>query len=276
MGHWEWEAGTITLPSAEFARVRQAVQEADRAFKEQVFTDCQTFWKGLTRKEQTDPAAYKAAVTTYDNETYRSTQSSCRFWSEKAEAERLATRQRRWAVSAQLQRCLRVGKPSRVLQADMNFPTNKTTDFRFDDGSITFDREKRTVRWETDENRRGVENARNSARGKALFTALKTVKWTAGTGGVLSGNDEYNQEDDNSGGGANYDTVGYGPIGVRFAPTKTGDYDTPTGRVKVDLSWGRYGWKGKAVKVGQGRVPQGVRAGGQFTARRNAEPKPLQ
>lgn len=29
MGHWETEHGHITLPSAEFAAVRQAVQKAE-------------------------------------------------------------------------------------------------------------------------------------------------------------------------------------------------------------------------------------------------------
>lgn len=33
----EWEHGTIVLPSSEFAKVRQAVQQADTAHKERVF-----------------------------------------------------------------------------------------------------------------------------------------------------------------------------------------------------------------------------------------------
>lgn len=52
MGHWEQERGDIILPSAEFAAVRQAVQKAVQDHQEKVFEETQTFWKGLTRKEQ--------------------------------------------------------------------------------------------------------------------------------------------------------------------------------------------------------------------------------
>lgn len=170
MGHWEWEACTITLPSAEFARVRQAVQEADRAYKEQVFDDCQTFWRGLNRKEQTDAPAYEAAVNKYDDETYRVPHqgSAVGHWGRQPVVDQIARRRHRRSVSSRLRRGLRVdyttdgravtGKPTRVLKADMDFPTNKTTDFRFDDGRISLDREKRTVQWETDQNRNAVDN----------------------------------------------------------------------------------------------------------------------
>lgn len=57
MGHWDSQHGEIVLPSAEFAAVRQAVQKATHDHQTWVFEETQAFWKGLTRKEQSDPAA---------------------------------------------------------------------------------------------------------------------------------------------------------------------------------------------------------------------------
>lgn len=62
MSRFEWERGEFTLPSAELARVRQAVQAADADHKKRVFVKTQEFWKSLSRKEKTDSQAYLAAV----------------------------------------------------------------------------------------------------------------------------------------------------------------------------------------------------------------------
>ncbi len=46
-----------------------------------------------------------------------------------------------------------------------------------------------------------------------FFAALSKVRRTRGTGGVITGNDEANRESDHAGGGANYITDGFGPLG---------------------------------------------------------------
>jgi hypothetical protein len=43
---------------------------------------------------------------------------------------------------------------------------------------------------------------------------MDKVEWTRDTGGVISGNDEYNRECDSPGGAANYIKHAYGPRGT--------------------------------------------------------------
>ena len=52
--------------------------------------------------------------------------------------------------------------------------------------------------------------------GKAFFKRLAQVKWTNRTGGEIVGNDEYNEESRESGGGANYVTSRYGKADKEF------------------------------------------------------------
>jgi hypothetical protein len=55
-----------------------------------------------------------------------------------------------------------------------------------------------------------VERGRGGA---IFFAALGKIKWTRSSGGFATGNDEYNQDNTYSGGGANYVTFSYGPVG---------------------------------------------------------------
>lgn len=280
MSRYEWESGTIVLPSAEFARVRQAVQAADDKVERAAFEHTQTFWKGLTAKQRRDPAAYEQAKDEYLRRAFPSGRwednRRAGVWERTDEALRLGAR---YTYDRATNTRKPEYTPKRVLASDMRFPTNKTTHFRARYGaSITFDRDKRTVTWTVEENNHAVGYARDTPQAGALFEALKQVKWTGrNTGGVICGNDEYSRDADYSGGGANYDVEGFGPIGVAQAPMVTPGYDTPQGRVKVEVRAGRYGLKGKAVKVGgpQGRVPAGVRTGGQFASRYHGEQAPL-
>lgn len=70
--------------------------------------------------------------------------------------------------------------------------------------SITLD--GRNLRWEVRNNDRSVERAHAHPLGATLFRQLDRITWTRGTGGELIGNDEYNQDNQDSGGGANYVT----------------------------------------------------------------------
>lgn len=231
MGHWETEHGEITLPSAEFAAVRQAVQKAEHDHQTQVFGETQAFWKGLTRKEQTDRNAYQLALDKHIQERRRAIDDA-RRWGSRSQTPHAEV------VLADLSRRLAMpwgGLPARVLKADMDFPTNRTTTFRAGEGRITFDTDSNTVRFKTGESRGVVDKARSSPAGAALFARLTKVKWTRGTGGIFHGDNEFNHEETDRG---QYVTTAYGPIGAAQEPSSCQEYTDSKGHrvTRAELS----------------------------------------
>jgi hypothetical protein len=223
MGHWETEHGEITLPSAEFAAVRQAVQKSEHDHQNRVFEETQAFWKGLTRKEQTDPAAYEAARSKVIDARHHAIESARRSWGSRSvtpHADELVD-DLSWRLELP-----RGAAPARVLKSDMPFPTNRTTEFNAGEGHITFNKDSNTVVFDTGQYRDVIEKARNSPAGSALFNRLKTVKWTRGTGGVFHGDNEISNEETDRG---EYVTTAYGPIGAAQEPMHCEEYTDSKG-----------------------------------------------
>ena len=75
---------------------------------------------------------------------------------------------------------------------------------------IGFNVKSHTVVWSVSENNHAVDDARGSKEGRMFFQMLNCVNWTRGSGGVIIGNNEYNRDDYNEGGGGNYVTATYG------------------------------------------------------------------
>lgn len=224
MGHWDRQHGEIVLPSAEFAAVRQAVQKATHEHQSKVFEETQAFWKGLTRKEQTDPASYQTALRKYVDAKHKQLYPAQSFssWSRPTPApfteEFVDDVEGRLGIPYG-------GKPARVLKSDLPFPTNRTSSFPAGEGSVSFDKDTNTVRWSTSENRGATERAHNSAAGKAFFDRLKTVKWTRNTGGIIMGNNELSEE----AGRGDACSVAYGPIGAAQEPSSCQEYTDSKG-----------------------------------------------
>lgn len=278
MSCYGWEHGEIRLPTAEFSKVRQKVQDAATTVKTEAFEKTQSFWKGLSRKEQTDPDAYRAAMYRWERDTSPG----------PARDMALGLIGYHHYPAAAL-------KPARVKKSDVDFPTNRTTQFYSDDLFVTFDRQSSIMVWDVAENNRSVDRANQSWLAEATKGALGEVRWTGkNTGGVLVGNDEYNREADYAGGGGNYVTEGFGPLGAIEAPNHTEPYTDSKGRRMHGVAKvGRYGLVGKiepyeepARRFGyggfhspalagntgvQGRQPRGVPTGGQFAAGRTGE-----
>jgi hypothetical protein len=78
------------------------------------------------------------------------------------------------------------------------------------EAGIGFKKDLRLVTWQVSENNHSVDRAREHKIGVAFFNRLSRVVWTRGTGGEIVGNDEYNQDSRESGGGSNYVTARYG------------------------------------------------------------------
>lgn len=236
------EYGEIRLPSAAVADVRRALAEADMAVKVEAFDLTQEVWSKLSPKARRDRGAYELETRKvlsqmspewgYDRDTSVYEEAHSLLW------------------------CSPGSRPRRVLRKDVQWPTNRTTTFELPDGHVSLDRGKSTLTWSAEGNH-GVERARSSRVGRALFTALGRVRWTSGTGGVISGNDEYNREDRAVGGGGNYVTGAFGPIGAQQHPWGFEDYTDSRGR--------RVSVRSVATSGRAGRVGRGVPQGGQFT-----------
>ena len=233
MSHNDWEAGTITLPAAEYAKVRQAVQNAAKAHKEQAFALAQEFWKGLTRTEQTNPEAFRKALN-----TWRFKSNSRDLGSHSVAAQR---RSDLYFDASCLADTLHRngGKPRRATVADACYPTNRTTTFHISGtATIVFNKDASSIHWEAEGNH-GVESGRGHVVGSALFSALAAVRWTRNTGGHFTGNDEYNTDDRKYGSSANYVTLAFGPIGAAGSETwsRTDDYRDGKGNMVRQASF---------------------------------------
>ena len=72
------------------------------------------------------------------------------------------------------------------------------------EASITF-KGANTVVWDVPENNHAVERANQHPLAEAFFDYLeRRVEWTSRSGGTIVGNNEYNRDDQDAGGGANY------------------------------------------------------------------------
>lgn len=218
---YEWTAGTIILPSKEFAPFRQTIQEADHRRKTELFEETQRFWKSLTRKQQIDPDAYVEAMRAFAWKVEEAT----------------------WCVQLR-----RDEKPRRVLRSAFVWPTNRTTEFYDGDLSIVFDRERHSVAYTVNDNNHAREWAAATEIGQAFDRQIARVRWAHGTGGVLIGNDEYNRDSESVGGGGNYVVAAYGYLGAKEAPMNTQPFVNSKGeRVKVEVKSGRTGFIGTVV-----------------------------
>ena len=127
-----------------------------------------------------------------------------------------------WKIqSSVLKRDDASGKVSLVTPKKKDFPASSTKwpGCSFGDFSISVNNEAKTLGWNVSENNHAVEHAREHPMGRAFFKVLAGVKWTRGSGGVLSGNDELSRDNNHEeGGGANYVTARFGPLGEASDP----------------------------------------------------------
>lgn len=206
MSCYEWERGTIVIPSKTWAKAKATLVEAwnrgvqsDLAIAERLFADLKAKQKG---KRGVDwGAAVRDEVLRYAATGHYGASRPVYAFSVLPEHKVVE---------------LLVGpdkKLRRVKKKDLPFATRKTTYFAADDGCISIDNNTRSLCWGVSENNHACEHARDSYMGKAFFALLRSITFTRGSGGVIVGNNEYNQSDDSPGGGGNRINDAFGPIG---------------------------------------------------------------
>ncbi len=198
----EWESGTIILPSAEVARFRKTMNAAADKEREAVQALAEKAWAAV---KSTPVKRRKEATAQWLRQTERQQANNDGNWSNWWE--------RAHAVES-LFRASGGKKPGEkdLAAAGYGRASSRTKSWEWGEASVVLD--GRTVLWSVPENNHAVEHARESWLGVTLFGFLKSVRWTRGSGSEgFVGNNEYNRESMVDGGGGNYVTVRFGPLG---------------------------------------------------------------
>lgn len=203
MSCYEWESGTLTLPTAAVAPMRKALNAAHSKQMECVRMLLDRLWPELKKlpadkRRHLDPYSpqFRDLNITADDET-------------------------RWGLHSLFYASDGRKPTAEHWKKALAYPsTNRTSHWRCGEASISL--EGRHLTWEVPDNNHAVDHARASWLGKALFDQLARVNWTRGSGGYFVGNNEYNQDSSEPGGGGNYITATYGPVGDKARRAHTG------------------------------------------------------
>lgn len=258
MSCYEWEAGTIKLPTAAAPKVRDIVKAAHARHKELVYGTAQTFWKALPASYKKDRAKYDQAVHLFlgGNKEHKFNDKT-NSWSEQVADKKLPLWKPfdqdgglYWDLHTVLYTVTREPDPDstwggsrdcpprRVQQKDVDNVCGRATgaNFRLNMGESSLEFKGRELHWSVGENNHARDRGRSHPVARALFKALDLVEWTRGSGGKILGNDEYNRDTDYEGGGGNYVVDEYGPH-IKPVRTPAYNYNYNSGFSTVGRRW---------------------------------------
>jgi hypothetical protein len=209
MSCYDWERGSVQLPTAAWAKFKADLRDAynravqsDFALMERLHTRVKELIKG--KRGVNLAQVFNIELSARSGSAYGGYTDHYAFkLIDQEKVERLM---------------LKDGKLFLPKKKDFPLANTKTTAFSAGyDGSITLNDEKRTVNWEVSENNHAVEDARQSHMGNALFRLLDKVTWTRGSGGHIYGSDEYRDDagKEYAGGGGSYIKDTFGPLGEK-------------------------------------------------------------
>lgn len=200
MGRNEWEGGTLVLPTAAVSALRKDLTDATNRHHDAVLAECLRLWNGPIAKT-----------------------SSAKLFRERLNAAMTSARLPE-AVSNDVYYVMEslIGgyqgssapRTPRASDVERMAPkaNSRTVDFGGgNEWSIRIDGAK--LSYHSGDNKSQVERARAHPIVAAMFRNLARISWTRATGGVFAGNDEYNSESRDAGGGSNYITSAFGPLG---------------------------------------------------------------
>ena len=201
MSKYDWERGTIKIPSNQYTALKKVVRDRHNALQQaryetlcKVYNSVVSYMKG---KRGVKPSELLHEwVYGWNSTTKPSNFPKLEDWNIWDHNLLFKGRERKWTA------------PKKNM-----FPLATSSTKQFDCGGeagIIFDDKNRTVTWWVSENNRAVERAHDNPLAIVFFNALDRIKWTSRTGGQIIGNDEYNRDADYAGGGGNYITMEYG------------------------------------------------------------------
>lgn len=214
MSHYDSEHGSIKLPAGAMKAVRAAVVEAHNAVQERLLTVAdEVLTKILAANKGKRGVNWRSVIEevcarswNYDREGF----APC-------DVARLLmpTRRRPLPTTGYAPKWedVKATRPTKPKRKDLDILGARVEHVTLDEASIHFGKDGRTVTWDVGENNHACETAHEHPVARAFFGALNRVSWTRGSGGTIVGNDEYNRDADYEGGGGNYVTSRFGPLG---------------------------------------------------------------
>ncbi|RLB66585.1 MAG: hypothetical protein DRH08_05855 [Deltaproteobacteria bacterium] len=200
MSCYEWENGSIKIPSKVWASFKKTVRDEYNRLQDQTHANAKIVFNEL-KKAGKGKRKFDYSRTLSD------------WWSGVGNNAPMGVKHLSDNDFYAIRSTIFVdGKLRSPLKKSFPHATNTTNLFDYDWGSFTFDNTDRTVNWDVAENNHAVDYAHGQPIAKYLFARISTIPWIKNSGGTFWGNDEYNQESRGSGGG-NYITRDFGPIG---------------------------------------------------------------
>lgn len=199
----EEEKGTLVLPTSAIIPLRRALVDAANAERKQILdlaTRVHAFLKSDAGKA--DRLAISKALKSSNGWTV-----SDRLHDVSRRMDRNAHNDDRDEVYSQVADLILPHPPfpkpgekaaPRKLQApkkkDLPMLPAATWSFEGPECGVSINQERRTVSWRVERNNHAVDNAWDSALGKAFRQALSKIKWTRATGGVFRYSNEYAED----------------------------------------------------------------------------------
>ena len=195
MSCYEWERGTITIPTKEWSKFRTGLLKAWNERELGRLESAKRTHATLTaackgKRGSKRMTALKAAVERHFSNDRNS------------EIREMVVTQTGWGSGATY--TLKALPKKKDLKL---FATSKDAEMYCDDGYVAFKNATRSLVWDVSENNHAREHAHEHWFAKLVFGALNQITWTRGSGGEMIGNDEYNRDSDHAGGGGNYVTM---------------------------------------------------------------------
>lgn len=227
MGNYAWEGGSIKLPPAEYKRVRNIMRRYIESDLDEAFRLSQLFWQTCPRWAKKNPLNAGYAFIHGENDWGKRTPIPT-DWADPRWRRENGLDPSRWTDSPDMAHHLSeylvryeykpgVGSTyHRQRKSDMPKLTGATWRLEFSEITIAFT-EGNTLEYHSGHNKSQPERARRHPWVMKMFQTLDGVAWTSRSGGLIVGNDEYNQDAGLSvpGAGGNYITAVYGGIGER-------------------------------------------------------------
>lgn len=231
MSCYEWERGSIKIPSKHWSGLKKAVRDAYNGRQDiglsmslALYYHLKETLKGRRNqhnliegeldKLEDDRGDFRVTRDTLKDSAFNAKSLGGGDWQFRIVPARYEEQYDFWFEVRNSILTNKNGKLTLQKPMKKHWPkaTNKDRVFSIGEARIIFsDDTKKTVTWAVPENNHAVERAREHHIAKSFFFALNRIEWTRGSGGELVGNNEYNREDEYAGGGANYTTATYGP-----------------------------------------------------------------